>query len=126
MRFDALGRFGRALAVDVTRRQGPQVVANRVRTRGGKLVILPGTAEGWDASTYPFTNEAAGGAERLLLPWADKPVSYQLEGDRFVPNNSGAQATRMAAISTPVSAGLLRSAASSTSDSPTQLPALIT
>ena len=87
LRFDALGRFGRALAVDVTRRQGPQVVANRVRTRGGKLVILPGTAEGWDASTYPFTNEAAGGAERLLLPWADKPVSYQLEGDRFVPNN---------------------------------------
>jgi hypothetical protein len=86
LRFDSLGRFGRALAADVTRRKGPQVIANRVRTYGGKLTILPGTAEGWDASNYPFTNEATGGAERLLLPWADKPVNYRLEGDRFVAN----------------------------------------
>jgi hypothetical protein len=87
LRFDELGRFGRALVADVTRRQGQSVVANRVRTRGGKLVILPGSAEGWDAQSYPFTNEASGGAERLLLPWADAPQSYRLEGGRFVPAN---------------------------------------
>jgi hypothetical protein len=84
LRFDSMGRFGRALAIDVTRRKGAQVVANRVKTRGGRLVIDPGHAEGWDASSYPFTNEATGGADRLLLPWADKSVSYKLEGDRFV------------------------------------------
>lgn len=84
LRFDELGRFGRALLADVTRRQGDRVIANRVRTRGGELVILPGEAEGWDAQTYPFTNESIGGADRLLLPWADGPVHYQLEGGRFV------------------------------------------
>jgi hypothetical protein len=85
LRFDELGRFGRALLADVTRRKGASVVANRVRTHDGKLTILPGSSEGWDAESYPFTNEATGGAERLLLPWADGPVSYRLEGGRFVP-----------------------------------------
>jgi hypothetical protein len=85
LRFDEVGRFGRALLADVTRRQGASVVANRVRTHDGKLTILPGTAEGWDGQSYPFTNDATGGAERLLLPWADGPVSYRLEAGRFVP-----------------------------------------
>jgi hypothetical protein len=72
------------LLADVTRRQGEHVIANRVLTRGGKLVIDPGSAEGWDAQSYPFTNEASGGAERLLLPWVDAAQSYRLEGGRFV------------------------------------------
>ena len=84
LRVDAQGRLSRVLSAEVTRRQGDRVVANRVRTSGGRLTIEPGHAEGWDAASYPFVSESTGGAERLLLPWGDGPASYRFERDRFV------------------------------------------
>jgi hypothetical protein len=85
LRVDEQWRFARLLTAEVTRRQGSNVVANRVVARDGQLTIEPGKSEGWDQSTYPFTNEATGGAERLLLPWLDRPVRYRFAQDRLLP-----------------------------------------
>jgi hypothetical protein len=87
LRVDGQGRLARVLTAEVTRRRGDQVVANRVRTRGGVLTILPGTVEGWDAQGYPFADQPAGDARRLLLPWRDQPVTYRLEHERLVPQD---------------------------------------
>lgn len=85
LRADASGRLTRAMAAEVTRRQGDKVVENRVLTRGGTLVIDPGRAVGWSESDYPFTRDETGGADGLLLPWADAPRTYRLAGDSLVP-----------------------------------------
>jgi hypothetical protein len=85
LRADASGRLARALAAEVTRRQGDKVIENRVLTRGGRLVIDPGRAVGWSESDYPFTRDEIGGADGLLLPWADAARSYRLAGERLVP-----------------------------------------
>lgn len=78
------GRFRRLLAAEVVRRQGSNAIINRVSTRAGTLTLEPGTAEGWSASDYPFTQDATGGVERLLLPWQDQPQRYRLQGDALV------------------------------------------
>jgi hypothetical protein len=84
LRADAQGRFGRILAVEVARRQGENAIINKVRSERGRLVIEPGQAQGFAQGSYPFANEATGGVERLLLPWADGPQRYRLEGERLV------------------------------------------
>jgi hypothetical protein len=76
LRADAEGRFARVLLVEVARRQGQSAIENQLAVKNGVLTITPGIAKGWAANAYPFTNEATGGAQRLLLPWLDKPVRY--------------------------------------------------
>ncbi|MFT3922753.1 MAG: hypothetical protein QM778_09480 [Myxococcales bacterium] len=78
------GRFKRMLAAEVVRRQGDKAIVNRVSTSTGALVIEPGTAEGWSNADYPFTQDATGGVERLLIPWQDQPRRYRLQGDALV------------------------------------------
>jgi len=78
------GRFKRLLAAEVVRRQGDHAIINRVITEAGSLTIEPGVSEGWSASDYPFTQDATGGVERLLLPWQDQPQRYRLQGDALV------------------------------------------
>ncbi len=80
------GRFRRLLAAEVVRRQGERAIINRVNTKSGSLIIEPGQAEGWSANDYPFTSDATGGVERLLLPWQDSAVPYRLAGDALVPS----------------------------------------
>jgi hypothetical protein len=84
LRADAQGRFGRILAVEVARRQDESAITNRVRSERGKLLIEPGQARGFTQASYPFSNEATGGVERLLLPWLDGPRRYRLDGERLV------------------------------------------
>jgi len=83
LRVDAQMRLSRAVAAEVVRRQGERAIINRVVTRGGKLVIDPGEAEGFTVQSYPFTNDAIGGIDPLLLPWSDAPVLYRFGGDGF-------------------------------------------
>jgi hypothetical protein len=78
------GRFKRLLAAEVVRRQGDKAIINRVSTRTGTLILEPGVAEGWSAADYPFTQDATGGVERLLLPWQDSSQRYRLQGDALV------------------------------------------
>ncbi len=81
---ESQGRFKRLLAAEVVRRQGEKAIINRVSTRTGALILEPGTSEGWSAADYPFTPDATGGVERLLLPWQDAPQRYRLQGDALV------------------------------------------
>lgn len=76
--------FPRLLQVEVARTSGASFVRNEVSTRGGRLEIAPGRANGWSASHWPFTRDPNDGAEPLLLPWSDRPVRYRLQGNRLV------------------------------------------
>jgi hypothetical protein len=78
-------RFTRLLAVEVARRQGSRSIQNVVRAGAGRLTLEAGEARGWDASSYPFTDEAAGGVEALLLPWKARTLGYAPRGERLVP-----------------------------------------
>jgi hypothetical protein len=73
--------FHRVFAVEAKRGQGERFVRNGIRLdrRGRRtdIVVVPGTAQGWDASTWPFAaGDGNDGVEPLLLPWRDKPVRY--------------------------------------------------
>lgn len=99
LRGDASGRIARALVVEVARRQrdvsgkavksadgkGERAIENLVQLQKGALTIAPGSARGWTEQTYPFTSEPIAGSEPLLLPWADQPVRYRLQGASLVP-----------------------------------------
>jgi hypothetical protein len=78
-------RFKRLLAVEVARRQGPRSVQSEVRASAGRLTLEAGEARGWDATSYPFADEAVGGVEALLLPWKTRALGYALRGERLVP-----------------------------------------
>jgi hypothetical protein len=84
LRGAAGGRLTRALLVEVARRQGPHAIENRVRVERGALAIEPGVAKAWSKASYPFTPEAVSGAQRLLLPWSDRPVRYRYAGGLLV------------------------------------------
>ncbi|MFW6085601.1 MAG: hypothetical protein ACODAG_00235 [Myxococcota bacterium] len=80
------GGFHRILAVEVARQQNGREVRNGVRlARDGKrydIVVTPGRAEGWDASSWSFRDgEGDDGVEPLLLPWRDRPVRYGYVGE---------------------------------------------
>jgi hypothetical protein len=79
------GKLGRALAVEVLRRQRERVIENRVVTSGGTLAIEPGVARGFSEQSYPFSSESIAGVQRLLLPWSDSTVRYRLAGSVMVP-----------------------------------------
>lgn len=91
LRGDENGRIVRALVAEVARRQGERVIENRLSLHSGALVREPGAAKGWTAKSYPFDTAAIGGAERLLLPWSDRPVRYQTEGNALRAESSVAR-----------------------------------
>ncbi|HJL49224.1 MAG TPA: hypothetical protein RMG45_25420, partial [Polyangiaceae bacterium LLY-WYZ-15_(1-7)] len=79
------GGFPRLLAVEVGREQDRQRVTNEVQTRGGRLVVRPGRARGWDAESWPWAaSDGSDGVEPLLLPWSDRPRTYRYRGGRLV------------------------------------------
>lgn len=87
LRFEVAGaqaRVSRLAAIEVARRQDKSAIINAVSAQGGKLTIEPGQAVGFTQQSYPFTNDATGGVERLLLPWLDKPVRYRFDGARLL------------------------------------------
>jgi hypothetical protein len=77
------------LAVEVSRSQGSQSIANQVslvpRAGGGALQITPGLARGWSAADYPFSSESHDGVAPLLLPWKDRPLRYEYDGHQLLP-----------------------------------------
>ncbi len=78
--------FPALLQREVLREQGTSRIENEIRTEGGRLEIRPGTARGWDQSTWPYApTDAPGpdGVEPLLLPWAGSAVTYRFEGGRL-------------------------------------------
>ncbi len=80
--------FPRMLVVEIARTDGTAEVRNEFRVVGrgtrARLRIQPGRARGWDASTWPFEGFADDGVAPLLLPWQDRPRTYQPEGGRLV------------------------------------------
>lgn len=85
LRGDAQGRFTRILAAEIARRMDARSIENQLELQGGALSIKPGKARGWAQDSYPFRDEASGGAARLLLPWLDKTIRYRYSGGALVP-----------------------------------------
>ncbi|MFM2417740.1 MAG: hypothetical protein RL385_2463 [Pseudomonadota bacterium] len=85
LRVDEEGRFTRILQREVARRMGEREIENRVVTRDGKLVIEAGHVRGWSGTSYPFADEATGGAEPLLLPWKGRAITYRAAGQTLIP-----------------------------------------
>ena len=79
-RFTANGAFPRILMTEVGRKRGDSLVTNRVETRGGRLQIQPGRAQGFSAESWPW-NDAPG--ESVLLPWRDQPRTYRFVGGQL-------------------------------------------
>lgn len=78
--------FPAILQREVAREQAGHRVENEVRAGGGSLEIRPGTARGWDASSWPWGDEAGSdGIAPPLLPWRDRAVAYRFAGGRLVP-----------------------------------------
>ncbi|MFO0667775.1 MAG: hypothetical protein U0174_27730 [Polyangiaceae bacterium] len=81
----------RIFALEVARSEGGkrvQSLAQFVPAKGGRgfdIDVQPGTASGWDKSTYPFTEDKIGGAmEPLLLPWGtQKRAHYTWNGSKL-------------------------------------------
>jgi hypothetical protein len=77
------------LAVEVSRSQGSQSIANQVslapRAGGRALQITPGVARGWSEADYPFSSESRDGVAPLLLPWKDRPLRYEYDGQQLLP-----------------------------------------
>jgi hypothetical protein len=77
------------LAVEVSRNQGAQSIANQVTLvpAHGRLAlqITPGAAHGWSESDYPFSADSHDGVAPLLLPWKDGSLRYDFDGQQLVP-----------------------------------------
>jgi hypothetical protein len=70
---------------EVARQHNGNRIENEVRAGGGQLEIRPGTARGWSASNWPWSDAPSGdGVEPLLLPWRDAAVRYRYAGGRLV------------------------------------------
>ncbi|HEX5660619.1 MAG TPA: hypothetical protein VFX59_25675 [Polyangiales bacterium] len=82
---DAQGRFVRIGLFEVTRNVGERSIENQYSAKNGTLTIAPGGARVWTKDTYPFTDEASGGAGKLLLPWKDKSIRYRLTNGTLQP-----------------------------------------
>ncbi len=85
LRADATGRFTRIGLIEVTRTQGERSVENQYSAKNGTLTVAPGGARVWTRDSYPFGDEAFGGAGKLLLPWQDKSVRYRFRDGALQP-----------------------------------------
>lgn len=85
----------RIFSLEVARSEGQRRVQSLpqfVPAKGGRgfdVDVQPGTATGWDKSSYPFTEEKIGGAiEPLLLPWGtQKRAHYTWNGSKLAAQN---------------------------------------
>ncbi|WP_053233860.1 hypothetical protein [Sandaracinus amylolyticus] len=77
--------FPAILQREVAREQSGRRVENEVRAGNGTLEIRPGTARGWDASSWPWGDTpSTDGIAPPLLPWRDRAVTYGYSGGRLV------------------------------------------
>jgi hypothetical protein len=78
--------FPAILTREVARERGTDRIENQVITTGGHLEIRPGTARGWSASTWPFSDSPpTDGVEPPLLPWRDHATTFRLQSGHLVP-----------------------------------------
>lgn len=78
--------FPAILTREVAREQGGNRIENQVVTTGGRLEIRPGTARGWSASTWPYSDApSTDGVDLPLLPWRDSAVRLRFSAGRLVP-----------------------------------------
>lgn len=78
--------FPALLQREVAREEGPHRIENEVRLEGGALEIGPGSARGWDRTSWPYAPAAgpgADGVEPLLLPWSGQTARYRFTGGRL-------------------------------------------
>lgn len=86
------GSLRRAFGIETAREQSSRRVQGLVQFvpaksgRGFDIEVRPGMAKGWNEKTYPWQEEARGGAlEPLLLPWSStKLVRYEWVGSQFI------------------------------------------
>ena len=81
--------LSRLLVAQVGFSDGAHAVRNEPRVVGSgrslRFAIAPGTATGWDAASWPFTELAApAGVAPMLLPWRDREVRYRFDGQTLV------------------------------------------
>jgi hypothetical protein len=80
------GSFPRLFAAEVARSHEDRRLENVVRATGNGLEIQPGTARGFDASTWRWArSDGSDGIAPILLPWSDRPVRYVARDGRLVP-----------------------------------------
>lgn len=81
--------FPRLMAAEIARRVEGSSIENELafvgKGRGRSLVIRPGRARGWSASSYPFRDEpSADGVEAPLLPWSAREARYRYVNGRLL------------------------------------------
>ncbi|MET0286977.1 MAG: hypothetical protein ABW352_21015 [Polyangiales bacterium] len=82
---DDQGRMARIGLFEILRRLGDNTIENQFSAKNGTLTIAPGGARGWTQTSYPFSDEATGGAGKLLLPWKDKSMRYSFRNGALQP-----------------------------------------
>lgn len=81
--------YERLLVAQVGFTDGARAIRNEARAtgsgRGRRLVLAPGRAVSWDASTWRFSDTGAtGGVSPLLLPWRDTEIRFRFDGRTLV------------------------------------------
>jgi hypothetical protein len=78
--------FPAILTREIAREQGTSRIENQLVTTGGRLEIRPGTARGWSASTWPFSDApSTDGVDLPLIPWRDAAVRFRFAGGHLTP-----------------------------------------
>ncbi|MCB9599429.1 MAG: hypothetical protein H6722_02730 [Sandaracinus sp.] len=79
------GSFPRLFAAEIARTHEGRRLENVFRATGRGLEITPGTARGFDASSWPWARgDGSDGIAPILLPWSDRPTRYVAQGGRLV------------------------------------------
>jgi hypothetical protein len=77
--------FPAVLTREIAREREGNRIENQVLTTGGHLEIRPGTATGWSASNWPFSDAApTDGVEPPLLPWRDHAITFRFDHGHMV------------------------------------------
>lgn len=78
--------FPAVMTREVAREREGNRIENQVLTAGGHLEIRPGTATGWSAATWPFSDAPpTDGVDAPLLPWRDHAVTFRFDRGHLVP-----------------------------------------
>ncbi len=78
--------FPTILTREIARELGTNRIENQVVTIGGHLEIRPGTARGWSASSWPYSDApSTDGVDLPLIPWRDSAVRFRVRSGHLVP-----------------------------------------
>lgn len=78
--------FPAVLTREVAREREGNRIENQVLTTGAHLEIRPGTATGWTAASWPFSDAPpTDGIDAPLLPWRDHAVTFRFDHGHLVP-----------------------------------------